>query len=332
MIRNHKHLLFFSSVLTTLLVATTLILKKYVPLFLHHTVYYCQELMRSFSIQMPKSLGSLTMTFGTILGGIFLLRLLYTFVKIYLFRQQLLAKHRSRKSTHVLEKKLNLIGRVLVIEDTRPLAFCFGIRKPKIYLSTEILKITNHQELEAVLLHEKYHLEQRDGLTHLIASMTTSLFPFFPVLTDLINKYHVNREMNADETVVQAMRNATPLISVIKKFLLQDPTPVFAFAPALAEWDTLELRIKALIKQKVLYPRLSFIRVGLSFLSMAIMYALLVAPVNAVELHDKQEDVMMVCVQGNECANWCKKNATVVPQMSKAPNSTPLSSSVFSSQ
>jgi len=331
MIRIPKHLAFFTGLLAVLLVIATLILQKYMPIFLHHTVYYCQELMRSFSVQMPKSLGPVMVIAAAVLGGVVVSKLIDAFVKMYLFRKKLLRKQSVPQVTYALEKKLSLIGKVSIIEDSRPLAFCFGIRQPKIYLSTGMLQMTNQQELEAVLHHEKYHLEHRDSLTHLVASIAVSLFPFFSILTDLMNRYHMKREMNADQAVVKAMKGTTSLIAVMKKFLLHEPTPIFAFAPALAQWDTLELRIKALVKQKVVYPRPSFMRISVSFLSMAVMYGLLIAPVSAIELHDKQEDVMMVCVHGNECASWCKANATVVPSMSKAPNASVPYSSIPSS-
>jgi beta-lactamase regulating signal transducer with metallopeptidase domain len=34
------------------------------------------------------------------------------------------------------------------------------------------------EELEVILRHEKYHLEHRDGLTLLLATVVESLFPF----------------------------------------------------------------------------------------------------------------------------------------------------------
>ncbi len=263
--------------------------------------------------------------------GIVFLKLAYTITRIYFFRKALQTQPLPiRYST--LIKKINLLNKVFVINDNKPFAFCFGIRNPKIYISTRLLALTTMSELEAVLHHEKYHLEHRDSLTHLLASMTHSLFPFLPILIDIIKHYQIQREVNADHAVTQAMNGNESLVSVLKKLMCCTPTPVFVLATSLAEWDTLELRIKALIEQRAVYPKVSFLRIGISVISILMMYGLLIAPVNAIDLHENNEDVMMVCMNDSECANWCRENATVIPPMSSTSNSSIPYTSAFTSK
>lgn len=322
MIRIHKQQTIFLGLLGILLVLVATILQKYIPLLLHHTVYYCQELLNSFSIQLPKGLGVSMFTVSAILIGIVATKVAITVINIQRFRKKLLARQITDNRLEFLESELNLQGLVVVIKDPKPQAFCFGIRNPKIYVSTGLLKLINNEELEAVLRHERYHLEHKDSLTLLIGSVTASLFPFFPVLTDLVHQYRVKRELNADQAVTDSMTNASSLVSVLKKLIDQKYAPAYAFTSSLAEWDTLELRIKTLLKQRPAKQNVSLMRVGVSLISGLVMYVLLIAPVNAIELHDNQQDVMMLCMQGDECVSWCKEHATVVPSMSKIQNSS----------
>lgn len=322
MIRIHKQQVAFIGLAGTLFVLTTVILNKYVPLLLHHTVYYCQELLNSFSIQLPKGLGFSVFGVAFILMAIVVAKFAITVIKIQRFRRKLIAKQTINNQLNTLEEKLTLNGRVVLIKDRRPQAFCFGIRDPKIYVSSGLLEITTSHELEAVLRHEKYHLEHKDSLTLLLGSVTASLFPFFPVLTDLVNQYRIKRELNADRAVVHSMPDASSLVSILKKLITQEYAPAYAFTSSLAEWDTLELRIKTLLKQKTGKENVSWMRLGVSVFSAVVMYILLIAPVNAIELHDSQQDVMMLCMQGDECVSWCKEHATVVPPMSKIQNAS----------
>lgn len=322
MIRIHKQQAIFIGLLGILFVVTAAILQKYIPLLLHHTVYYCQELLNSFSIQLPKGLGTSMFTVALILVGVITAKFAMTFIKIQRFRAKLLSKRISNKQLEVLENKLSLKGLVIIIKDSKPQAFCFGIRNPKIYLSTGILQLADIQELEAVLRHEKYHLEHKDSLTLLIGSVTASLFPFFPVLTDLVHQYRIKRELNADQAVTNSMTSASSLLSVLKKLINQEYAPTYAFTSSLAESDTLELRIKTLLKQKDTRHNISFVRIGISLISALVMYTLLIAPVNAIELHDGEQDAMMLCMQGDECVSWCKEHATVVPLQSRMQNAS----------
>ena len=90
---------------------------------------------------------------------------------------------------------------------------------PKIYISTGLLSHLTKKELEAVLRHEQYHLENHDTFTMIVASVAHSLFPFFPLVSDLINKYRIDREIRADKFAVSKIGDQYPLVSVLKNFL-----------------------------------------------------------------------------------------------------------------
>ena len=170
----------------------------------------------------------------------------------------------------------------------------------------------NKQELKAVLLHERYHLKNKDSVIMLLASLLKLLFPFFPVVSDLLTQYKINREIEADKETIRVLGNSLPIISVLKK-LLAFPSPTFANATAIADYVTLEPRIKALLKQNNNSRKVKVSNMIISFLSIVLLGAFVITPVHAVAMHMPKQDAMMLCLQDDACATWCKEHNTVVP-------------------
>lgn len=319
MIKTYKTPAAVAGLLAILVVLTGIILQKYLPLFLHQTVYYCQEIFKSISIQLPGGFNEILLTGSFFLTIIIVLKFIFTAHNAGQFRKKLNSQIIPTVGIQPLLAKLRLENQVLVIKDTQPLAFCFGISRPMIYLSSGLLGMLKKNELEAVLRHEKYHLDHKDSLVLFLVSTTAALLPFFPILIDLINFYRTKQELNADQEAIRAMSNARSLVSVLRKFLLYKPSLSVAFVPALAEWDTLNARIKSIVHKKAYGIKISLSHLIVSLLSVLVTYGLMLVPVNAVELHDKTRDIMMVCTPGRECSNWCKETVPVVQSMTIAP-------------
>lgn len=249
MIRINKNLLSFAIVTLFLGLAVVMVSSKFLPLFFQHSVYFCQQFIDTFSIQIPHQLGYIV--FGAL--TVMVLMTIYKFVFIFFEVEHLRANLRSYKKPtsrlHSLLRKIHLEGKVSVIQSEKPFAFCVGILHQKIYISTTLLFIMSKKELEAILLHEKYHLKNKDSLIMLFASIVQSLFPFFPLTTDLLTQYKINREIEADWEAVQELGDTYPLVSVLKKFL---SFPAFSLttASSIANYETLEPRINALVKRE----------------------------------------------------------------------------------
>lgn len=321
MIKPSKYLLAFSGIFVLLGVGVLVSSQKFLPLLLQHTVYYCESLLQSFSIQIPQSLGAVLLGLLALVISFTFIKFIVTYVKITLFRNKLHQNLQKNKQFDQIVSKLDLSGKVFLVNEDRLFAFCHGIRHPKIYLSSGLLSIVNTNELEAILLHEKHHLEHKDALVLLMAELAQSLFPFFPVLSDLIHNYRTERELSADSEVIQKLGDPASLVSILKKLLVAKPIPQIALAPALADHETLEVRIKALMKKEVRFTKFGLLNVLVSLTSIGIFVVLTIAPVQAIEMHDQDSDVMMVCLQNDECATWCKENRSVVPY-SKIPNAS----------
>ncbi len=116
---------------------------------------------------------------------------------------------------------LGLQGRVDVINVTRPIALCYGLLRPRICLATGALAGLNRLELEALLLHERYHLLHRDPLKTGLSRVLTGAFFYLPVVRALQQQYLIAKEIEADMYVLQNQRTQRPLLGALYKLLLQ---------------------------------------------------------------------------------------------------------------
>lgn len=305
---------------------------KYIPFLLHNTVYYCREMLQSVIMQ------PIQLNMKLFILWVFAALTLYIIVKIFLTVLRIFQQHKSlegkivkQNSILLLAKKLHLVNKIRVIQDEQVGAFCFGFVKPKIYISTQMLSIATSNEIEAILRHEKYHLEHNDTLVMLFAVLTQSLFPFFPLLADFIATYRTQREVKADNAAITAMSDGKEHVrSVLSKVLRYDLYPVLAIAPSFMDTETLEARIRTLTQKTILSPRLSIKNVVISVVSVAILGGLTIAPVQAIEFHDMGEDAIMACVDpSGTCTNTCSQ--TTKPSMSTPQSSRPYSPVLFTS-
>ena len=202
--------------------------------------------------------------------------------------------------------------KVKLAVDNKPFAFCLGIRNPVIYISTKTVKIMKKSELKAILLHEKYHLQKRDGMIMLIASLTKLVFPFFPLISDLIERYKLEREVKADKEVVSIAGKGT-LVSVLTKLLTFPNVPMLT-ASAIADSETVESRIKSILYKQDLKLKYKKINVFISLTSLVLFTLFLVIPVQATELNIDNKNTMMVCVNDKDCVIRCRENTHLINQ------------------
>lgn len=93
---------------------------------------------------------------------------------------------------------------VFVIDDERPEAFCAGLWRPRVYITTGALALLDPPAQSAVLAHERHHARRRDPL-RLAASrvIARSLF-FLPAIRELRRGHQMLAEASADESSVKA--------------------------------------------------------------------------------------------------------------------------------
>lgn len=334
MIRANRYFLAFTGIFLTLGATIFVAFQKLSPL-LTHTVYYCQAFISSISLKIPHNLRLFLPIFAALIFLVFITKLTILYFSIKRLKKELVIKNKSYasynsspyKRFNLLVRELQLNNKAFLVTGGKPFAFCLGIMNPEIYISTALTKLVSPKELRAILLHEKSHLERKDTATMFLAKVTEFLFPFFPIISDLVESFILEREIRADKAAVDGSGSSKPLSSALKKLLLYDSPDSFSYVPSIGQSKTLETRIMTLINKSAPYRKFNSLNVVISLLSVAILSLVIFSPVNAMELHDQEqgEDVMMVCLSGGECNAWCKQNDTVVP-MTKASNASYFSS------
>ena len=156
-------------------------------------------------------------TFGVSLGLTSLFQQLLA--TLSLIRTLLSRRVTVSRRVGAIAASVQLAGRIDVVRDVRPFSFCYWFRSPRICLSTGLIKRLDDPELRAVLLHERYHLRQRDPLRLVIARYFAAGLYVVPVVGELVEYYTVQKEVAADQAAVRAMGGVRELASALFKVL-----------------------------------------------------------------------------------------------------------------
>ncbi len=92
----------------------------------------------------------------------------------------------------------------LVVDDERPHAFCAGLFRPRIYLTSGALAILDEGALGAVLTHERHHARRRDPLRLATSRVLARAMFFLPAARELGLQQQALAEMSADESAINA--------------------------------------------------------------------------------------------------------------------------------
>ena len=93
---------------------------------------------------------------------------------------------------------------VLVIDDERPAAFCAGLLRPRVYVTTGALARLDASALDAVLVHEREHGRRRDPLRLATSRVIARSLFFLPAVRELGRGQMMLAEVSADESAVSA--------------------------------------------------------------------------------------------------------------------------------
>lgn len=93
---------------------------------------------------------------------------------------------------------------VFVIEDARPEAFCAGLLRPRVYITSGALARLDEPGLQAVLAHERHHADRRDPLRLATSRVIARSLFFLPVLRELSSDQRILTELSADDSAVSA--------------------------------------------------------------------------------------------------------------------------------
>jgi len=117
----------------------------------------------------------------------------------------------------------------LVIEDARPRAFCAGLVRPRVYVSSGALGLLDDAALRAVLEHELAHARRRDPLRLACGRILAQALFYVPGMDELHRSQLALAELSADECALAAApRNRAALARAMLSFAEhsrpEDPT------------------------------------------------------------------------------------------------------------
>lgn len=91
-----------------------------------------------------------------------------------------------------------------LIDDEHPRAFCAGLLRPRVYISTGAVALLDESALDAVLAHERHHAHRHDPLRLAAGRVLARALFFVPGLADLVRRQQALAELSADESAINA--------------------------------------------------------------------------------------------------------------------------------
>lgn len=296
----HNILYTIISVSTFVLTIFSLGLLKLIPV-LEQRIYYCQAFIQSLSVQLfTNQINTLSFIVISVLFSFIFLKIFFALYRINNLKKNVVSSNNIPSVLKKQMEKYTLKKHVYLIEDIEMYAFCFGILHPKIYISTMLLKHISSKELEAILLHEKYHVDHKDSLRNILIYISKMIFAFFPFVSDLGESYKIRSEILADKAATDILGDTKPLLSVLRKMISASTFPSIAVA-ALAD-EALEYRIRTLITNEPYKKKFPLNNVVLSIFSFTILASVILSPTEKTE----------VCLTGTNCSVWCTTNASSI--------------------
>jgi Zn-dependent protease with chaperone function len=121
--------------------------------------------------------------------------------------------------------KKSALPPIVFFTDKQPLAFSFGLIKPSIAISEPLYRISSDLELQAILLHEKYHVDKKHTLKALIAKAIANGFFFLPLAKALWEGFVKTNELAADAQVIAELGGSLALTSALLTVLRSKVEP-----------------------------------------------------------------------------------------------------------
>lgn len=175
-----------------------------------------------------------------------------------------------------------LRGRVRLVAAPEAFSFAYGALTPRVAVSQGLVDATTARELEAVLLHERYHVRNLDPLKVVVARASAAAFFYLPALRDLRARYVAGRELAADRGASERLGRA-PLAGALLKVVRGPDWRELHAAAAIGGPELLDARV-AQLEAGSEPPLASVSRRGvlLSVSAAALLAAVAVVPIIAL--------------------------------------------------
>lgn len=131
----------------------------------------------------------------------------------------LISARRALKRMPLADRGLSV---VLIRDDNVKTAFTHGLLRPRIYISTGLIKGLSREEFMAVWHHELYHMRKMDPLRSFLLTVAGDAFFYLPVWRYLERYFHSLRECKADDSAVERSGGVIGLSAALVKLARYD--------------------------------------------------------------------------------------------------------------
>lgn len=138
-----------------------------------------------------------------------------------------------------------LDDRLRLVEERGCFSFTYGAIRPCVVVSRTLFDSVSSDELEAVLVHERYHVGNLDPLKVVLARALARGFFFLPALRELEGRYVAGRELAADRRALRRCGHR-PLASALLKVVRGPEWPELVTAAAIGGPELLDVRVAQL--------------------------------------------------------------------------------------
>lgn len=160
-------------------------------------------------------------------------------------------------------------GRIYVLDSSRHRAFCAGLLRPRVVLTSALLDGLDAEERRAVVVHELSHARGHGPLKLAFLRLAVRTLFWAPVLRDLVDRYVLLTELAADRAAI-ARTSPSALAGALSQVLT---TPKLVGSVGLA--DHAAARIDRLFDTHARLPRLiSPLRAAATVLALGVAAAL----------------------------------------------------------
>lgn len=184
---------------------------------------------------------------------------------------------------------------VLLIGGDQLTAYTIGLFKPRIVVSQSLAQKLTNEQLEAVILHELYHLQNRHVLWLLFSRLISSLFFFIPLIEFLARQLKTEFELAADAFVVKKQKTKDHLCDSLALNLQYagDVVPHFSTSP-------IERRVESLVDNKFSFERMGIKTLSVSIFSLILMLGIAIVQPSQVTAGSAFE-TGRVCSEDERC-------------------------------
>lgn len=185
------------------------LLNKYTHFTFEYFLEVCKTAASNFISSGVYYVGFLLIALTVIISLVLFAKTLLSFVKTKRRLQGFLEKqvnHFPKKLEEVLLKNEIAKEQIVLVDSKANLAIAINWIKPKIVISVKVIKKLSTKELEAVILHEFYHLKRKHPFLLIVSEVASSSLVFLPLLKDLTKKMRTVLEQEADAFVVKSQK------------------------------------------------------------------------------------------------------------------------------